>query len=237
MALMLLILVFFSVKFQVTCSHHLVTRVHLRRALSWRALWRLHLSHTITPQGSTQSYKTIQSRDSIWLWDLAYMISAIVFSVIAIVGFLTFGASSSGFILNNYSPYDPLVTASRAAVALSIVFTYPLPFVGFRDGILDVLQVEDRSEGLVTLMSVGLLLAVTVAAASITDLALVLSVGGGTFSTAVTSVFPALMFRAAVKDSTNPRDELDSMLALVFMFISSALGAIGVSIAIRDAIH
>jgi len=168
---------------------------------------------------------------------LAYSISAIIFSVVALVGFLTFGSASSGFILNNYSPYDPLVTASRAAVAFSIVFTYPLPFVGFRDGVLDVLQVEDRTDTLVTFVSVGLLLAVTIAAATITDLALVLSVGGGTFSTAVASVFPALMFRAAVKDSTNPRDGLDATLALVFMLVSIAIGVTGVSIAIGNAMH
>jgi amino acid permease len=142
----------------------------------------------------------------------AYAISALLFSIVAVIGYITFGSSSSGFILNNYSPYDPLVTASRAAVALSIVFTYPLPFVGFRDGVLDVLQVKDRTDETLNIVSIVLLLAVTTAAANVTDLALVLSVGGGTFSTAVASVFPALMFQAAVKESSNPSDELDATL-------------------------
>ena len=167
----------------------------------------------------------------------AYAISAVVFSIVALVGFLTFGAASSGFILNNYSPYDPLVTASRAAVALSLVFTYPLPFVGFRDGVLDVLRVQDRTNETLNLVSIALLLAVTIAAANVTDLAFVLSVGGGTFSTAVASIFPALMFRAAVKGSTNPRDELAATLAFVFMWISIFIGATGVSIAIQNAMH
>lgn len=167
---------------------------------------------------------------------LAFFISAVVFSIVAVVGFLTFGSASSGLILNNYSPYDPLVTASRAAVALSIVFTYPLVFLGFRDGVLDVMKVQERGDNLVTIVSVALLAAVTLAAANVTDLAIVLSVGGGTFSTAVASVFPALMFRATVKDSTESSDELDATLALVLMWICIGLGLAGVSIAIQNAI-
>jgi amino acid permease len=163
----------------------------------------------------------------------AYAISAIVFAAVAISGFLTFGQHGSGFILNNYSPYDPLVTASRAAVALSIVFTYPLAFVGFRDGVMDVLRVQDRSDDLVTAVSVVLLLLVTVAAANVTDLALVLSVGGGTFSTAVASIFPAIMFRATIKDGES--DKVDATVALVFMWISIAIGVTGVSIAVQNA--
>ena len=165
----------------------------------------------------------------------AYAISAIVFAVVAITGFLTFGEHGSGFILNNYSPYDPLVTASRATVALSIVFAYPLAFVGFRDGVLEVLRVQDRSNEIVTAASVPLLLLVTVAAANVTDLALVLSVGGGTFSTAVASIFPAIMFRATVKRKHGKSDKVDATLALVFMWISIAIGVTGVSIAIQNA--
>jgi amino acid permease len=60
----------------------------------------------------------------------SFAVSAACFIVVALSGFLTFGASSDGFILNNYSAFDPLVTASRLSLALSLVFTYPLPFVG-----------------------------------------------------------------------------------------------------------
>lgn len=165
---------------------------------------------------------------------LAFFISAIVFSIVAVTGFLTFGSSSSGLILNNYSPYDPLVTASRAAVALSIVFTYPLVFIGFRDGVLDVLQLEEPSENVLTAITIGLLASITLAAANVTDLALVLSVGGGTFSTAVASVFPALMFRSiSEKDGSND----DATLAMIFMALSVAVGLTGVSIAISNAIQ
>lgn len=170
----------------------------------------------------------------------AFLISALVFGIVAVTGYLTFGSASAGLVLNNYSSFDPLVTASRAAVASSIVFTYPLAFVGFRDGVLDVLQIQERTEQVVTVVSIGLLLTVTIVAANVTDLALVLSIGGGTFSTAVASVFPALMFRATVKKDSSSDDsseELDATVALICMWLCIGIGATGVTIAIQNAIH
>jgi Transmembrane amino acid transporter protein len=160
--------------------------------------------------------------------------------VVAVGGFLTFGSHLSGLIPNNYShsPYDPLVTASRAAVALSIIFSFPLPFVGFCDGMLDALKVpvEDRTDDTLKTLSLGLLTAVTLAACLIQDLALVLSVGGGTLSTIVASVFPALMFHAAVESSNDAQRELDANLALGLMLSSVAIGATGVFLAVEKAI-
>jgi amino acid permease len=162
--------------------------------------------------------------------------------VVAAQGFLTFGSHSSGLILNNYSPHDPLFTASRAAVACSLLLSYPLPFVGFRDGMLDALNISDNDRTDTTLLnglSVGLLATVTLAASSIQDLALVLSIGGGTLSTIVASVFPALMFRAAVnKSSSDARQQaLDANLALVLMWICVAIGGTGVILAFEKAVQ
>jgi amino acid permease len=171
---------------------------------------------------------------------ISYAIAALLSMVVAVQGFLTFGSHSSGLILNNYSPHDPLVTASRAAVALSIIFSFPLPFVGFRDGMLDVLKVPvgNRTENTLKTLSLGLLATVTLAASSIQDLALVLSVGGGTLSTIVASVFPALMFRAAVEESSNDarREPVDANLALGLMLVSVIIGAVGVFLAVEKAI-
>ena len=64
----------------------------------------------------------------------SFGISIALFAAIASLGFLTFGAASNGLILNNYSNKDTVMAFSRIAVAISIVFSYPLAFVGFRDG-------------------------------------------------------------------------------------------------------
>ena len=66
----------------------------------------------------------------------SFAISIGLFCIVASLGFLTFGTASDGLILNNYSNKDTLMSLSRIAVALSIVFSYPLVFVGTREGLL-----------------------------------------------------------------------------------------------------
>jgi amino acid permease len=119
---------------------------------------------------------------------ISYAIAAVLSMVVAVGGFSTFGSHLSGLILNNYSPYD------------------------------------------------GLLTAVTLAACLIQDLALVLSVGGGTLSTIVASVFPALMFHATVESSNDARRELHTNLALGLMLSYVAIGATGIVLAVEKAI-
>ena len=68
--------------------------------------------------------------------------SAVVYSAIACFGFLTFGGNSSSYILNNYSPHDPLATVSRLAVGLSTLVAYPIVFMGVRDGFIDIFEIS-----------------------------------------------------------------------------------------------
>jgi amino acid permease len=56
----------------------------------------------------------------------SFGISVAIYAAISAMGFLTFGSASDGLILNNYSNKDILMTLSRFAVAVSIVFSYVL---------------------------------------------------------------------------------------------------------------
>ena len=47
--------------------------------------------------------------------------------MIGALGYFTFGANTDGFILNNYSQKDDLASACRFAIAIALIFTYPLP--------------------------------------------------------------------------------------------------------------
>lgn len=113
----------------------------------------------------------------------SFGISVSLSITMAVLGFLTFGSACSGVILNNYSTKDVLMGGSRVAVALSLVFTFPLCFQGFRDGILDVLQIPDaqrRKNSFLNLTTVSLLSVITLLAATLKDVSLVLAFGGGT---------------------------------------------------------
>ena len=54
---------------------------------------------------------------------LSFGISILLMSVITMLGFLTFGKSCSGLVLNNYSNKDLWMSGSRIAVAVSLVFS------------------------------------------------------------------------------------------------------------------
>ena len=161
----------------------------------------------------------------------SYIVAAVLFIIVGSCGFLTFGQASQGYILNNYSPSDPLANFSKTALTCSILFTYPLPFVGLRDGCLDLLQVSnrDKAHAVTTLALLGI---ITAGALSVQDLALVLSVGGGTFSTAVSAVFPVLMYLAMESDQKSVAEQF---VAAVGMVLSIGIGITGVNLALAKA--
>lgn len=157
---------------------------------------------------------------------VAYAVSALLFILIAVCGFLTFGVHSQGFILNNYAVSDPLIQASRAALAASIALTFPLPFVGLRDGCLELLGAKSDAFLPVT---AGLLLITFLTAAVVQDLGLIISVGGGTFSTAVSALFPVWMFR-----SMPTTTEIESTVAQTAMGTAVMIGVVGVGLSLQS---
>jgi amino acid permease len=107
-----------------------------------------------------------------------FAISIALFCAIASAGFLTFGSACSGLILNNYSTKDALMGISRLAVAVSIVFSYPLAFIGMRDGVLDLVQIKNKSTRFLNTLTVGLLSGITFLATIVPDVSFVLAFAG-----------------------------------------------------------
>jgi len=132
----------------------------------------------------------------------SFGISIAIFCVATALGFGTFGKACAGFVLSNYASKDSLIGLSRIAVAFSLIFTYPLVFVGCRDGVMDVLHVpsEKRTNAYLNKMTFAILGVVTVVANVLDDVSFVLSFGGATLGNALIYVMPALMFRKVVQD-------------------------------------
>mmetsp|Transcript_16910 Transcript_16910/g.36686 ORF Transcript_16910/g.36686 Transcript_16910/m.36686 type:complete len:483 (-) Transcript_16910:151-1599(-) len=156
---------------------------------------------------------------------------------IAAMGFATFGGASNGLILNNYSTKDTLMGFSRVAVAFSLVFTYPLAFVGCRDGILEMLQVpkEERTDAKLNNLTYAILGFVTAVALKITDLSFIMSFGGATLGNALIYVYPAIMFRSAVKnmgDDATTAQKLEVYLATTFAALGIGMGSVGTKMAL-----
>jgi hypothetical protein len=155
---------------------------------------------------------------------------------ITMVGFLTFGKACDGLVLNNYAGNDILMGFSRIAVAVSLVFSYPLAFTGCRDGFLDLAQVpvENRSAGLLNLVTVVLLGGITYLATLLTDVSFVLAFGGATLGNALTYVFPAMMYRAVVKQQNRKGEGFGVFVAMISAFLGIAVGVIGATMALKS---
>jgi len=54
---------------------------------------------------------------------ISFGISTAIYAAVSAMAFLTFGANCDGLILNNYSTKDILISASRFAVAISLIFS------------------------------------------------------------------------------------------------------------------
>jgi amino acid permease len=188
----------------------------------------------------------------------AFGASSIIYVVITCFGFLTFGTACNGNILNNYSTNDVLATVCRVSIAVAIICTYPVAFVGTRDGVLDVVALppEKQTSNNLNVISIILLTIVTLIAMSVTDLGLINAVGGGTLATAIVFVFPTLMYRQAVKrknfeeeqwdeeegdeeeeDLPTPAQKREVLFSTVLMWMGIAMGAVGVYMAIANVHH
>jgi len=158
--------------------------------------------------------------------------SALIYIALTTFGFLTFGANSDGNILNNYSTDDGLASCCRLAIAVALAFTYPLPFIGVRDGIIDLLMVPESKQTSQNLnvLSLILLTIFTCLAMHFTDLGLLNAVGGGALGTAVVFILPALMYRGAIRhlgSEATMKQRREASFAVGLMWIGTAVGVVG----------
>jgi len=102
--------------------------------------------------------------------------------------------------------------------------SYPLCFIGARDGLLDLFKIPQakRDESLQNKLTVGLIAVITAMAAKLTDLGLVASVGGATFGTALVFVYPTIMLIKVKKNKG-----IETKIAAVIAAIGVVMGAIG----------
>eukprot|EP00546_Thalassionema_frauenfeldii_P011963 CAMPEP_0178913122 /NCGR_PEP_ID=MMETSP0786-20121207/10661_1 /TAXON_ID=186022 /ORGANISM="Thalassionema frauenfeldii, Strain CCMP 1798" /LENGTH=469 /DNA_ID=CAMNT_0020585817 /DNA_START=182 /DNA_END=1591 /DNA_ORIENTATION=- len=166
----------------------------------------------------------------------SFGISVAIFAAITSLGFLTFGGNSSGLILNNYSAQDSLMSLSRIAVAISLIFSYPLAFQGARDGALELFGIKDRSNKTLNTVTVALLALVTGLAYSLRDVSLVLAFSGAILGNALIYVFPALMLRGSVKKMKDASAALkrEAKFAMGVAGLGIGFGAVGLKMAIKS---
>ena len=157
---------------------------------------------------------------------VSFTVALVLFAAVSSFGFATFGKACAGLVLNNYSTDDPLMSLSRVAVALSLLFSYPSAFVGVRDGFLDLLGVKDRGDRLLNSVTVILLTMIAAMAYVVRDLGKVLAFAGATWGNAVIYLLPSFMFiNCAKKSMPELRKEVPQVVATGVLGL--AMGVIG----------
>ena len=157
---------------------------------------------------------------------VSYGIVFFIYSTIAATGFLTFGEGSCNFVLNNYSSSDPLISGSRAALFVSLVFGYPLTFVGLRDNILDLLQLkkDQKSDGRVlSTCTIALMGIITTCAYFLKDISTLLSLGGATYANWLTFVYPTLMILSLHEKMPSLKKEIPAVLLTLIVGIGMSV--------------
>lgn len=125
---------------------------------------------------------------------LSFAGSVLLMVLTAVAGFGTFGSGASPLILNNYAVTDRFMGLSRIAVAVSLIASYPLAFVGVKEGILSLFQVNpEKSAKVSTPLTLGLLAGVTGLAYVFKDIGIILALGGATWGNFVIYLAPAIM--------------------------------------------
>jgi amino acid permease len=166
----------------------------------------------------------------------SFGIAILLMGFITAMGFLTFGESAAGLVLNNYASKDAWMGASRVAVAVSLVFSYPLAFQGCRDGVLDLLEVSAEKKNnafFVNTVTIALLSLLTLLAANLSDVKIVLAVAGGTLGNALTFLYPAMMYSAVVKQQGRKDQKTGVLVANAAAVMGVVLGAIGTKMALE----
>ena len=164
---------------------------------------------------------------------VSFLGALMIMALVAAAGFGTFGAASSGLILNNYAVSDNVMALSRLAVTISLICSYPLAFVGVRDGVLDLCQVVDafKRKSLFVPVTLGLLTVITTLAYYCRDISVIMALGGATWGNAVIYLFPAWMMIQLAKE----KPHLESQVPAAFLtgLIGLVLATVGTSRALQ----
>lgn len=220
----------------VVGQHVSSTHVDSLTFLDYSTLLLAYIAHYNAPRFWVElKNRTVPRFAAVVSW--SFGISATYYIIVTSLGFLTFGANSSSFVLDNYSTNDVLASISRACVGFSLIFTYPIIFVGFRDAMLDVLMIphEQRTSNNLNLLTIILLFFITILAMVLKDLGVVVAVGGGTLGTVVVFIVPTLMFCRAVVllgDKASTAQKRETIFTNVLMWIGIFIGVVGVYLAV-----
>lgn len=159
-------------------------------------------------------------------------ISTLVFSGLISFGFGTFGSATAGNIMNNYAVSDALATICRVAIGFSIIFTYPLGFVGLKNSVFSLLKIKAPTDKQNYTALACLLGPITLLALKLTDLGFIAALTGSLMGSLIIYVFPGLMKHKLTKMEADgkPLTFKQKAPGITLMSLGAVLGMVGVAV-------
>eukprot|EP00930_Biecheleria_cincta_P101167 TRINITY_DN92795_c0_g1_i1.p1 TRINITY_DN92795_c0_g1~~TRINITY_DN92795_c0_g1_i1.p1 ORF type:complete len:517 (+),score=55.49 TRINITY_DN92795_c0_g1_i1:46-1551(+) len=151
------------------------------------------------------------------------------FSAVMAFGFLTFGASSQGMILNSYALTDQLAVLARLALSISMLASFPIIFASFRSGLISAVgapAVKFQDSKPLTLTAF-LLLTIVPSALILRDLGVLAAFSGAVLACFVCYIAPALMAIRARRRGLLRSDRFEKALNFVLVPTGFVLGVLG----------
>ena len=129
-------------------------------------------------------------------------LSLLLYGVVAVAGYLTFGRETKGNILENYAPGYALAIGARIALATVVIFTLPLAAHSLRGSLFALLwkdgniNSDNAPRSIIAAIAVGVLLGCGTVGVLFTKIEVVLAYKGGIFGSCLVYIFPSLMLVA-----------------------------------------
>ena len=126
---------------------------------------------------------------------VSFGVTAIINVMFMMFGFLTFGGSSSGLILNNYSPSDVGASLCRLLTVISLVGSYHIFMRGIRSSFLELFRSgQEITDGASKRMTAALLSTITALALVMENAGFVVGLTGATMGSLIIYSIPPLLF-------------------------------------------
>ena len=190
-----------------------------------------------TTSKDSSSTQAIQLRDFLKV-TLCGFVGVNVFNcLIMAFGFLTFGGSSGGVILNNYSTVDPWATVCRLLVAICVLGGYPFLLSACRGEAMELYKRKTQKPATRKVENniTRILLAVLASGGLVMKNAgFVVGLNGALIGSAIVYVFPSLLFLAQTGKSTQltRRIKLERWFCRFLIAFGVAVGLAGASTSI-----
>ncbi|KAM0750748.1 hypothetical protein T439DRAFT_348048 [Meredithblackwellia eburnea MCA 4105] len=177
--------------------------------------------------------------------------AALIYQVLGILGFLTFGSKVGSNIIEMY-PHSTLVSTCQLAIVVLVLFSYPLqihPARASLDKALfppseeDELRGGDHGEGMdiplgrFVVESSFILLTTFLISMFVDDLSVVLGFVGATGSVSISFILPSVYFYTLFKDSESRSDQRYRKLAVALFFWGVGVMVISLGLQFWHLIH